>query len=86
MADDGAPLVVPAVVRASAEAAGANREIISAALTEGTEPRPPDPGREVLDLEAIGTGGTVTTDTARSADLPLASWTTLVRSRRFPPC
>jgi len=40
----------------------------------------------VLDLETVGTEGTVTTITARPGDAPLAFWVNLLFTRSFPPC
>jgi len=40
----------------------------------------------VLDVETVGTEGTVTTITARPEDAPLAFWVNLLFTRSFPPC
>ncbi len=84
-AHDGRPLIVLAVASASADAAVTNEEPIRGALRSSPGGLA-GPWSDVLDLETIGTEGTVTTITMRPADVPTAVWRSLMLDRSFLPC
>jgi hypothetical protein len=86
VADDGRPLILLAVASASEDAAEENEAILTQALDQGRDARTGRPWSEVLDVETIGTEGSVTTVTARPADMVLGQWHQFVPDRSFPPC
>lgn len=85
VADDGEPLVVLAVASATEDAAESNEAILERTLVDGTDLRTERPWSELLEVESVGTEGSVTTISARPV-MPLSGWTHLVFDRSFPPC